>query len=161
MAAGQGAVLEAVGGALGQFLGFQHAAEADVATGLAAGGRAEQAQAALGEEFQVGLGRRVAPHGLVHGRGQGHGGVGGQHQGAQQVVRHALGQARHDVGGGRRDQHQVGPAGQLDMPHGRFGGGVEQVKVHGVPGEGLEGQRGDELAAALGHHHADLGALVA
>ena len=30
----------------------------------------------------IGLGGWVAPHGLVHRWGQGHGGVGGQHQGA-------------------------------------------------------------------------------
>ncbi|MNP20163.1 hypothetical protein D3C76_1127250 [compost metagenome] len=159
--AGEGAVLEAVGGALGQFLGFQHAAEADVAAGLAAGCRAEQAQAALGEALQVGLGGRVAPHGLVHRRGHGDGGVGGQHQGGQQVVGHALGHARHEVGGGRGDQHQVGPLGQFDMAHGRFGGGVEQVHVHRVAGQGLHGQGSDEFTPALGHHDADFGAQVA
>lgn len=47
------------------------------------------------------------------------------------------------------------------MPHGRFGGGVEQVQMHRVPGKGLKGERGDELAAALGHHDTHLGALVA
>ncbi|MNN31793.1 hypothetical protein D3C81_1454940 [compost metagenome] len=118
-------------------------------------------QAALGEKFGVGLGGRVAPHRLVHRRGQRHRRVGGQHQGGQQVVGAALGQARQQVGGGRGDQHQVGPAGQLDVAHGRLGGRVEQVVEHRMAGQRLQGQRGDEFAGGAGHHHAHFGALVA
>src|SRR5690606_39307082 len=125
---------EAVGGALGQLVGFQHAAGADVAAGLAARGGDEQVHATLQQDLGIGLGGGVAPHGLVHRRGQGDLGVGGQHQGGQQIVGHALGQARHDVGGGGGDQHQVGPLGQLDMAHGGLGGRVEQIEVHRMAG---------------------------
>ncbi|MNZ83420.1 hypothetical protein D3C78_1021470 [compost metagenome] len=161
MLAGQRLELEAVGGQLRQLLGFQHAAGADVAAGLAAGCRAEQVHAARTQQVGVDLGGRVAPHGLVHRRSEGDLRVGGQHQGGQQVVGHALGQARHDVGGGGGDQHQVGPAGQFDMPHGRFGGGIEEVQVYRMAGQRLEGQGGDEFTAALSHHDTHLGALVA
>ncbi|MCY1280381.1 hypothetical protein D9M69_359920 [compost metagenome] len=161
MLAVQGLALEAVGGEQGEVVRLEHAAEADVAAGLTAGGRAEHAQAAAGEQLEVGLGGRVAPHRLVHRRGEGDHGVGGQHQGGQQVVGLALGEACQQVGGGRGDQHQVGPARQLDVAHGGFGGGVEQVEVYRVAGQCLQGQRGDELAAALGHYHAHFGALVA
>jgi hypothetical protein len=123
-------------------------------------GRAEQAHAALLQQLQIGLGGGVAPHRLVHRRGQGNRRIGGQHQGGQQVVGDALGQARDQVGGGRGDEDQVGPARQLDMAHGGFGGRVEQVEVHRMAGEGLQGQRGDEFAPALGHHHAHFGALI-
>ena len=108
----------------------------------------------------VGLGGRVAPHGLVHGRGDGDGGVGGQYQGGQQVIGDALGQACDQVGGGRRDQHQVGPFGQLDMAHGGFSCRVEQVQVNRVAGQRLHGQWGNELTATAGHDHAHFGALV-
>eukprot|EP01132_Coremiostelium_polycephalum_P020831 gene20832-biopygen11637 len=158
--AGQGQVLEAVGGAVGQVGGFEHAAHAHVAAGLAAGGRAENLEAAALQELGVGLGGRVAPHGLVHGRGDRDGGVGGQYQGGQQVVGNALGQAGDQVGGGRGDQHQVGPLGQLDVAHGGFGRRVQQVEVNRVAGQGLHGQRGDEFTAATGHDHAHFGALV-
>ncbi|MNP12941.1 hypothetical protein D3C76_1051980 [compost metagenome] len=159
--AGQRLEFEAVGSQLRQLLGFQHAARAHVAAGLAAGRRAEQVHAARTQQVGVDLGSRVAPHGLVHRRSEGDLRVGGQHQGGQQVVGHALGQARHDVGGGGGDQHQVGPAGQFDMPHGRFGGGIEEVQVYRMAGQRLEGQRSDELTAALSHHDTHLGALIA
>ncbi len=58
-------------------------------------------------------------------------------------------------------EDQVGPLGQFDMAHGGLGGRVEQVEVHRVAGQRLQGQRGDELAAAAGHDHAHFGALVA
>ncbi|MCY1438857.1 hypothetical protein D9M68_594710 [compost metagenome] len=161
MLAGQALELEAVGGPLGQLLCLQHAPRTDVAAGLAAGSGTEEVHAAAAQQLGVGLGGRIAPHRLVHRRGEGDLGVGGQHQGGQQVVGDALGQARHDVGGGRGDQHQVGPAGQFDVAHGRFGGGVEQVHVHRVAGQGLHGQGSDEFTPALGHHYADFGAQVA
>ena len=161
VAAGQAAAGEAVGDPLGQFRRLQHAPRTDVAAGLAAFGRTEQAQAARGEGLCVGLGRRVAPHGLVHRRGQGHRRVGGQHQGGQQIVGHALGEARQQVGGGRGDQHQVGPFGQLDVAHRRLGGRIEQIQMHRMAGQGLEGQGSDELASCTGHHYMDFRALVA
>ncbi len=158
--AGQRQMLEAIGGALGQVVGLQHAAQADIATGLAAGSRAEDLQATALQQLGIGLGGRVAPHGLIHRRGDGDDGIGGQHQGGQQIVGNALGQAGNQVRGGRRDQHQVGPLGQLDMAHGGFGSRVQQVEVDRVPGERLHGQRGNEFTAAPGHDHAHFGALV-
>ncbi|MNX80670.1 hypothetical protein D3C86_1123350 [compost metagenome] len=158
--AGQCLTLEAVGGALGQFKGFEHAPQADVAAGLAAGGRAEDLDVAAFEGLQVGLGRRIAPHRLVHCRCNGDHCVGGQHQRGQQIIGNALGQAGDQVCGAGSDQHQIGPFGQFDVAHGRFGRRVQQVQVDRVPGQGLHGQRGDELCAATGHDHAHFGALV-
>jgi len=159
--AAQAAVLETVGGGLGQLFGLEHAAHADIAAGLAAGARAEQADAALFEQLAVGLGRRVGPHRLIHRRRQGDRGVGRQHQGGQQVVGDALGEARHEVGSRWCDQHQVSPARQFDMAHRRFGCGIEQIQMYRVAGERLQGQRRDELAAALSHHHSYFGTVVA
>ncbi len=72
-----------------------------------------------------------------------------------------MSQTRDQVGSGRCDEDQVGPLGQLDVPHRGFGGRVEKVQVHRVPGKSLHGQRGDELCAALGHDHTHFSALVA
>ncbi|MNZ67670.1 hypothetical protein D3C78_859250 [compost metagenome] len=160
MFAGERLALEALGGAPGQVGGFEHAAKAHVAAGLAAGSRPEHLDATGLEQVEVGLGRRVAPHGLVHGRGHCHGGVGGQYQGSQQVVGHALGHAGHEVGGGGGDQHQVGPFGQFDVAHGRFGGRVEQIHVYRVAGQRLQGQRGDEFSTTTGHDDAHLRAVL-
>ncbi|MNC54437.1 hypothetical protein D3C75_1039210 [compost metagenome] len=125
MFAGQRFALEAFGGAPGQVGGLEHAAEANIATGLTAGGRAEHLDVAALQQFEVGLGGLIAPHGLVHRRRDGHGSVGGQHQGGQQVVGDALGHTRQQVGGGRGDQYQIGPLGQFDMAHRRFGSRVQ------------------------------------
>ncbi len=70
-------------------------------------------------------------------------------------------QARDEVGGGRCDEDQIGPLGQFDMAHRGLGGRVEKVQVHRVPGQGLHGQRGDELCSAPGHDHTHFSALIA
>ncbi|MNX15646.1 hypothetical protein D3C86_454960 [compost metagenome] len=158
--AGQRLALEAVRRALCEVGGLHHAAHADVAAGLATRGRAEGLQATAFQELQVGLGRRITPHRLIHCRRDCHNGVGGQHQGGQQIVGDALGQAGDQVGGGRGDQYQIGPFRQLDVAHRGFGSRVEQVEVDWVAGQRLHGQRGDELGAAMGHDHAYFGTLI-
>ena len=93
-------------------------------------------------------------------RGDRHRGAGGQAQGGEQVVAVAVGQAGEEIRRGRSDQHQVRPAGQLDVAHGGLGARVQQIGVHRVPGQRLHGKRRDELAGALRHHHAYFGAGV-
>src|SRR5207253_7582181 len=105
--AGQRLALETFGGTKREIVGFEHAAHADIAAGLAARGRAEHPKATAFEQLGVGLGGRIAPHGLVHGRCNGDGGVGGQYQGGQQVIGNALCQAGDKVRSGGGDQHQV------------------------------------------------------
>ncbi|VVN63216.1 hypothetical protein PS685_04272 [Pseudomonas fluorescens] len=158
--AGQHLTLKTLGGAAHQIIRFEHAAKAHVATGLASGGRAKHAQAAAFEQPGIGLGGRVAPHGLVHRRSDGNRGIRGEHQGGQQVIGQALGKAGNQVSGCRCNQYQVGPLGQLDMPHGRFSRRVEQIQMNGVPGQRLHGQRRDEFAAATGHDNPYFRALV-
>ena len=43
-----------------------------------------------------------------------------RHKRAQQIIRLAMRQAREEVGARRSDQHQLGPARELDVTHGRF-----------------------------------------
>ncbi len=47
------------------------------------------------------------------------------------------------------------------MAHGGFGRRVEQVQVDRMAGKRLQGEGGNELAPALGHHHPNFGAMVA
>ncbi|MNG83339.1 hypothetical protein D3C79_420600 [compost metagenome] len=146
--------------ALHQFEGIQHPARAHVAAGLAAGVRPPQQDATAGQGIEIGLGGGVAEHLLVHGGRQRDGCRGGQAEGGQQFIRHAGGQARHQVGAGGRDQHQIGPLCQLDVAHARLGGRVQQAVGDRVAGDGLQGQGSDELLGGAGHHHPHLGPLI-
>ena len=89
-------------------------------------------KATAAKDLRIGLGGRIAPHGLIHRRSQGDRGVGGQHQSGQQVVGQPLRQARHQVGGGGGDQHQISPFGQFDVAHSGFGSRVEQFQMHRI-----------------------------
>ena len=143
-----------------QFERFEQTAGADFATGLVARGRAEQQHTACFQSRQIGLGSRMGIHLLVHCRRHQYRRRRRQHQRGQQIIGKAGSQLGYDIGAGRRDQHQIRPAGQLDMTHCRFGGRIEQIGMDRVAGDGLKGQRSDELARALGHHHPDVGAFI-
>lgn len=123
--------------------------------GLAFGQRAvlgtDHAHAACGQGRHIRLRGRVQPHAVVHCRGHGQRRGGGQAQRADQIVGQAVGQPRQQVGGGRSDDHLIGPARQFDMSHRLLGGAVPQRGAGGLPGQGLEAERGDELLRAAGH----------
>ena len=72
-----------------------------------------------------------------------------------------MGQPGQQIGGTRGDHDAVGPAGQLDVAHGLFGGAVPQRGAGGLPGQGLETERSDELLCSGGHRHLHLGTGVA
>ncbi len=57
----------------------------------------------------------------------------------------------------RGDQNNVRPTREFDVTHRRFGGRIEQIEMHGMPGQGLKGQRSDESSGRRGHRHAHLG----
>ena len=65
-----------------------------------------------------------------------------------------MGQARrgfrHQVGGGRTDDDQIGRARQLDVPHIGFIIEVEQFREDLFAGQGRHRQRRDEFLSALG-----------
>ncbi len=56
---------------------------------------------------------------------------------------------------------QIGLVGQADVPDVGLLGEVEQLARHRVPGQGLQRERGDELARRPRHHHPHLGARLA
>ncbi len=161
VAAGKQAALETFGGPRRDVGRFQHATGANVAAGLTTVTGTKHLYVALQQQRQVVLGCRVAPHCLIHRRGNGNRRIGSQDQCGQQIVTTALGQAGHHVGGCRSNKHQVGPARQFNVAHRGLGGGVQQVAVYGVPGQRLQGQRGNELAGRVGHDNTYLGAGVA
>ena len=56
------------------------------------------------------------------------------------------GEPREKAGAGRRDQHQLRPARELDVTHGALGSGVPQSGAHGQPGHRLESHGVHEFA---------------
>ena len=125
---------------------FPHAALADLATGLVAGGGSEHAHAAGHQGVDVRLGRLVGPHDPVHGRRQHDRRLGGEAQRREQIVGAAARQACDEVRAGRRDQHHLRPARQLDVAHGRLGRRVPQVGARRTAGNGLKGQPESRIA---------------
>ncbi len=102
----------------------------------------------------------MRPHHAVHRRRDGERRLGGQAEGAQQIVGAALGQARERVRAGRSDQHPGGPACEFDVAHRGFGRLVPERAAHRVARQRLEGGRTDEVQGRRGHHHPHLGAGV-
>jgi hypothetical protein len=144
----------------GDVVRFHHAAFAGLAAGLAAAVRTEHVHAARAQLRDVGLGRGVGPHLPVHRRRDRHRRRARKTQCRQQVVGHPMRKVRDEIGRGRRDDDQVGPARQLDMAHRTLCVLVPQVAAHLATGNGLERQRRNELARAGGHHDLYLGAAL-
>ncbi len=82
---------------IGQASGAGHAAGQIAAVGF------DDDVAALDEGFQVGLGGGVLPHVDVHGGGEHDGAGEGEIEGGEKIVGQAVGEFRHQVRGGGRD----------------------------------------------------------
>ena len=142
-----------IGQQFGQFGGFEHAAFAGFAAGLATAGGAEHGDAVglqLGDVAQVG---RVAPHFHVHGGGNGQRAGAGGGQGGEQVVGHAVGDFGQGVGAGGGDKEYIGLAAEADVRH-AVGGVGSIVRPYSVPAQGLEGLRRNETGSGAAHSHA-------
>ena len=138
---------------LQQHLRLWHLSLAHGAAGQIPAGRLYHLPAIVPQDIQVVLGHRVLVHLGVHGRHHNFGAVAGQHGGGQHIVRQAVGQLGDDVGGGRRDHHQVRLVGHGDMLHLEGEIPVEGVHQRLVAGQRLKGHRRDKLRGVLGHEH--------
>ena len=124
------------------------------------------AHAALAEDFQIRLGRRVLPHIDVHRRSHQDRRGGGQIHGGEEVVGDAVGELGQDVGGGGSDDHGVGPLRLADVLDGGIVGAVGGSGVIPQAGDDLvAGERGKserlhELAGRLGHDDMDFEGLA-
>ncbi len=116
----------------GDEFGLGHASGANHAAGEIAGAGLDDADAALAQGFEIGLGGGVLPHVDVHGGGDEHGRGGGEVHGGEEVVGHAVRKFGQGVGGGGGDDEGVGPLGFGDVLDGgsRHSGRAESAVAH-------------------------------
>jgi hypothetical protein len=146
---------------LGEIRRFEHASRAALPARLIAGGGTEYVDAAFGEQRDIGTGRNVVPHQVIHGwRHRDRRGA-RQTQRREQIIGLPGGQACQKVRARRRDQHRIRPARELDVAHRRLRGRIPQLAAHAAAGDGLEGGRSDELPCRRGHDHLDFRAALA
>ena len=107
------------------------------------------------QRLQIRLRRGMGVHVHVHGRGDHDRGARDQQHRGQQIVGDPMRQLGQQVGRGRRDQNQVRGIRQPDVSDFGFLSQVERVRGDRVAGQGLQGERGNELLRVPGHHHAD------
>ncbi len=138
--------------------GLGHAAGAELAAGHLALVRADHERAVGLNGREIAARRRVVPHAHVHCRREKHALVGGEEEGAGEIVRLPAGELRDQVGGGGRDDDEVGAPRELDVAHLGLGGEVEEGAARPFPGEGGDCQGSDELRAASGEDRHDPGA---
>ena len=139
-----------------QFLRFQHAALADFAAGLLASSRTENGDAVGCQLRDVALRRRLFPHLPVHRRRHQQRAVARQAQRGQQIVGHAVGESREEIGRGRRHQHGIGAAGQIDVRHGRDSRPTHRLVHTGRPDSAWKVTAPTKCVAASVMHHIDL-----
>jgi hypothetical protein len=135
----------------GDGLGLAHASAPDLAAGKVARVRSEHGDAVGAEARDVAPGRGVVPHLRVHRRADHHRLVGRQQHGGGKVVGKARGHLCDQVGGRRRDDHEIGLARQPDVAHLGLVGQREELGEDLVAGKRRGGQGRDELLGAVGH----------
>ena len=139
---------------------LEHPARPDLPARLVAFSGAEHRDAPVEQGQHVRPRRRRLPHPAVHRRCEHQRRRRREAQGGEEVVGEAVGEPGQHAGGGGRDEHEIRPPGELDVSHPGLGLLVEQIAVHRIGGEGLEGQRSHELARGGGHHDPHLEAPV-
>ena len=112
--------------------------------------RPDLQDAARPQQRQVRLRRPVMPHHDVHRRRDEDLLVGGEQRRGGEVVRHPCRHAGEQIGGGGRDDDQIGLARQADMPHLALVGERPQIAIGLVLAEGGDRERRDELLRRRG-----------
>ncbi len=108
-----------------------HAASAGLAVlGHLAGIRADDADAVGGKLRQIALGRRGRPHMRIHGRRDQDRFVGREQDGTGEIVGVTARHLRHQVGGRRRDDDEIGIACETDVADIEFALRIEQIGVN-------------------------------
>ena len=136
---------------LEQHVFLRQAAAAHILAGQHAALGRDDREAVAFQRGDVVLRDGIFQHAGVHGRGDQLRALGGQHHGGEHVVGDAVGHFSDDVGGGRCHQDHICLLGQRDVSDLELEVTVKGVHHALVAGEGLEGERGDELGGIFGH----------
>jgi hypothetical protein len=135
--------------------GLGHAAKAALAAlGHFAFHRADEIEAVGLQLGEIALRRRVRPHVRVHGRRHQHRFVGGEQNSGGEIVGEAGGGFGHEVGGGGRDDDEIGLAREADVADIEFLRLIEQIGEDALADECASSERGDEALRRFRHHHA-------
>ena len=135
---------------------LEHASRSNLTAGLVTFARPIDGDAACAQRRDVRLRRCIRPHQLVHRRRDRDRRIRREAQSAEQIVGETLREPRNEVGAGRGNQHQLGPARELDVAHGRFGHVVPEIGPHRATGDRLKGERRHEFLCRRSHDDLDL-----
>jgi hypothetical protein len=127
-------------------------AAASVGAREPARGRVDHDRAPLPERRHVGAGGRVLPHLGVHRRREDHGTAGCQEGAGEQVSREPVRGLGEQIGGGGRDDDQIGPLPDADVRH--LVHVVPHLAGHPVAREGRPGGLPDEAQRLTRGHDA-------
>ncbi len=103
----------------------------------------------------------MGPHGRVHGWRHEDRIVGGKKNGGRQIVRLAGRHLRHQVGGRRRNQHQIAVAREPYMADILLVLAVKKIGENLVGGQSTDGERRDEFTRARRQHRAHVRSTLA
>ena len=130
-----------------------HATSAGIAAGQHTAGGAYRPDTASQQGLQILLRGLCRPHAGIHGRCQQNGGLGGQQRGGEHIIRNAMGQFGHQVGGGRSNQKHIRFLCQRDMLHIPAFHPGEGIHTDRAVAQGFKGKRRNQLGGVLGHDH--------
>ncbi len=138
-----------------------HAAGAGFAVlGHLAGIGADDADAVGGELRQIALGRGRRPHMRIHRRRDQDRLIGCEQDGSGEIVGVTARHFRHQIGGRRRDDDEIGVAGETNMADIEFALRIEQIGVNVLAGERAGGERRNEMLRGRGENAAHMHAVV-
>ena len=145
----------------GDFQRLRHTAEAGFAAlGHLAAVGADDVHAIGCEHREIALGRLGGPHARVHGGRHQDRPVGRQQYGAGEIVGVAARHFRHQIGGRRRNDDEIGIACETDMPHIELGPRIKQIRKGGLAAQRAGGERRHEVLRGAGENAAHLSTAV-
>jgi hypothetical protein len=108
--------------------------------------------AARDQLLDIGFGRGIEPHHVIHRRCHRDRGGGRQTQRRQQIIGQSMRESGQEIGARWRHQDQIRPACQFDVPHGSFRASSHRSLRTGRPDTSLKSDRRDELLGGRRHH---------
>ncbi len=122
--------------------------------------RSDEADAVVAELRHVAARRGIEPHARVHRRSEENGLIGREQNGGCEVVGVSAGHARHQVGGRRCNDDQIGIAGEPDVADFAFVIEIEEFGEDAFVGQRRDRERRDELVRGFRHNDADVMAAL-